>query len=194
MINRQPFYEHCRQHLFASKIFQGQVDGINHIIDEWEKRELTDLRWLAYILATVLHETGRSMQPVEEVGKGKGHKYGTKTKQSGKPYLWPNKIYYGRGHTQNTWYENYEALTKQAIKEGKGWDFLHHPELLLQTTPSIWATFHGMLTGMYTGRRLSDYLNGEQADYVNARRIINGVDCAVIIAGYAKTFYEALKK
>lgn len=188
MITRPLFFEHIRQHLFASKIFQAQVDGLTAILDEWEHRGLTDPRWLAYIMATVYHETGRRMQPVEEYGKGKGRWYGTKTKQSGKPYKYPNKIYYGRGIVQITWYENYDRIGGLT-----GVDLLTRPELALQMDVSLKITFGGMLNGWFTGRKLSDYLNGEQADFMNARRIINGIDCAEKIAGYAKEFYTAVK-
>jgi hypothetical protein len=84
-------------------------------------------------------------------------------------------------------------LTKAAATQGKDWDFLSNPDLLLQMEPSIWATFFAMRVGLYTGKKLSDYFSDKKEDWVNARRIINGVDCAVIIAGFAKAFYEAIK-
>jgi hypothetical protein len=175
-----------------------QVQGMEAILREWEAQQLTDLRWLAYILATTYHETARTMQPIAEYGKGKKYDYGKKLKMGGGPgnriaYETPNKIYYGRGHTQNTWYENYQRLTKAAATQGKDWDFLSNPDLLLQMEPSIWATFFAMRVGLYTGKKLSDYFSDKKEDWVNARRIINGVDCAVIIAGFAKAFYEAIK-
>lgn len=40
------------------------------------KRMRIPLSYLAYSLATVYHETGYSMQLVEEYGKGVGHEYG----------------------------------------------------------------------------------------------------------------------
>jgi hypothetical protein len=45
---------------------QDAVRGITAILDEWERRGLTDLRWLAYMLATVLAECGHDMLPVRE--------------------------------------------------------------------------------------------------------------------------------
>jgi hypothetical protein len=44
---------------------------------------------------------------------------------------------------------------------------------------------YGMRNGSFTGKKLSDYISGTTADYVNARRIINGTDRAELIAGYA---------
>ena len=110
------------------------------------------------------------------------------------PYTTPDKLYYGRGHTQNTWYENYEALTKAAKAAGHPWDFLNHPELLLQMEPSIWATFHGMKSGLYTGKRLLRYFNDTEEDWRNARKIINGLDRADLIADYGRAFFTAIKE
>jgi putative chitinase len=190
-INRISFYAKVRNAFGPLK--QTQVDGFDAVLNEWQKRDLKDMRWVAYILATVWHETAKTMQPVEEDGKGKGKDYGKKLKMGNGPhsrvgYTTPDKIYYGRGYTQNTWFENYDALTKAAQSQGFGWDFLNNPELLLQPRPSIWATFHAMTTGLYTGRKLSQYFNDVMDDNINARRIINGNDQAERIKGYALTF------
>lgn len=198
MIDRKHFYEIVRESLFEGALNQGQVDGMEAILKEWEAQQLTDLRWLGYILATAYHETARTMQPIEEFGKGKKYDYGKKLKMGGGPgkriaYTTPDKLYYGRGHTQNTWYENYERLTKAAKTHGKDWDFLNNPELLLQMEPSIWATYFAMQVGLYTGKKLKDYFNDKKEDWVNARRIINGTDKADLIAGYGKKFMAGLR-
>jgi fumarate reductase subunit D len=49
-----------------------------------------------------------------------------------------------------------------------------------------------MRTGMFTGRKLSDFFNDKRTDYKNARRIINGTDEASKIAGYAHEFETIL--
>jgi hypothetical protein len=163
------------------KLSQSQVIGIEAIIDEYQDRRLNDLRYLAYILATSWHETAGTMQPIEEYGKGHGHEYGNPV----------NGIaYYGRGYVQVTWMNNYEKLT-HANK--MGWDFVKYPELLLQIKPAIWATFYGMETGIFTGKKLNDYFNETKCDPLNARKIINGVDCALKIKGHYDDFLEALK-
>ena len=76
MINRKTFFYDVRVKLFGGRLDQRQVDGMNAILDEWEKRDLTDLRWLAYALATAFWETAHTMWPIEEWGKGQGHPYG----------------------------------------------------------------------------------------------------------------------
>lgn len=49
-----------------------------------------------------------------------------------------------------------------------------------------------MVDGWFTGRKLSQYFEGK-IDYQGARRIINGTDKAIMIAGYAQTFFNGLK-
>jgi len=49
-----------------------------------------------------------------------------------------------------------------------------------------------MMEGWYTGRRLADFFNAEREDWRNARRVINGVDEADRVAGYARLYYAAL--
>jgi hypothetical protein len=47
--------------------------------------------------------------------------------------------------------------------------------------------------GLFTGKKLSDYITASKTDYVNARKIINGTDKAALIAGYAKQFEQILR-
>lgn len=162
------------------KLKQSQVDSFNLIFDEYEKLGWTDKRHLSYLIATCWHETARTMQPIEEWGKGKGKAY-SKVENG--------KVYYGRGHVQITWLANYKKLTKANLK---GWDFVNVPELLLQNEPSIWATFYGMRTGLFTGKKLSDYFNDTKTDPVGARRIINGQDCAHLIEVLYNKFYNSI--
>lgn len=193
MINKEIFYNYIRASiLFKGKLTEMQVIGIESLLNEWDKNEYKDLRWLAYILATVYHETDKTMQPIEEYGKGKNKPYGKKIKYNGTHYEKPDKIYYGRGHTQNTWYEIYERLSIIAKIKGYHWDFLNHPELLLQIEPSAWVTIYAMTRGIYTGRRLSDYFNDKKEDSINARRTINLLDKAELISDYYNIFYKAL--
>ena len=195
LVNREQFYAGIRTNSLFDTITQEQVDSMNAILDEWDKRQLPDFRWLAYMLGTIYHETGRTMLPIEEVGKGSGHKYGQHIKYSGEAYTTPNQIYYGRGYTQNTWYEIYDMLTQAAKTSdysNDSWDFLNHPELLLQVVPSVWATFYCMLNGKYTGVSLKHYFTPDLEDWTSARKIINGLDCAGQIADYSKRFYKSL--
>lgn len=50
----------------------------------------------------------------------------------------------------------------------------------------------GMRRGAFTGRKLAHYFTAEGGDYINARRIINSLDCAQKIADYAVVFEAVL--
>lgn len=180
MINRKHLFDSVRESLFNGSISQHQVEGIDTILSEWEAQGLTDLRWLAYILATTFHETAKTMQPIEEYGKGKGRKYGVADKITG-------HAYYGRGYVQLTWKANYKTMGDLLGKP-----LVEEPELALEPDIAAQILFKGMIGGLFTGKKLADYFDADIEDWVNARRIINGVDCAKMIANYANEFYTAL--
>lgn len=184
------------------KLSQSQVDAINFIVDAMDRDKSITYPQGAYILATTWHETATTMLPIAEYGKGKGRPYGTWQRNSkGELYAYKNgnrntvylqseypHLYYGRGETQNTWFDNYDKLSKVFSV-----DFLKNPDLLLTQEWSTPVTIYSMKNGLYTGRKLSDYIHQSKKDYVNARRIINGTDKANLIAGYADTFEKALR-
>ena len=191
-MNRSSFYKSVRQSLFSGTLKQSQVDGMEAILNYWDSGKYTDKRWLAYMLATVFHETAHTMSPIEEYGKGKGHKYGRKFKMSGLPYSTPDKIYYGRGFVQLTWYENYEKMGNLL-----GVNLLEHPELALDLEIATKIMFEGMTKGAshagdFTGKSLEHYFTPEIENPVGARKIINGLDRAQTIAGYYYKFLVAL--
>ena len=187
MINRKFFFDQVRASLFSNKLKKKQVDGITAILDEWEaNNNKKDDRWLAYMLATTLHETAATMQPIEEYGKGKGRKYGRQCKLDGTAYNNTTNIFYGRGFVQLTWYENYELAGRKLNA-----DFIRFPEEVMNPVYATQIMFLGMAEGWFTGKKLADYFNPTKEDWVNARRIINKLDKAEKIAGYAKKFYAA---
>jgi putative chitinase len=49
-----------------------------------------------------------------------------------------------------------------------------------------------MIDGLFTGVSLEDFLNVTTTDWIHARKIINGMDKASAIAGYAQDFYTCL--
>ncbi|MEO7306764.1 MAG: glycoside hydrolase family 19 protein [Ferruginibacter sp.] len=188
MINKLFFFTQVRLSLFDGKLKQSQVDGITAILDEWEKNNnKKDDRWLAYMLSTTHHETGATMQPIEEFGKGKSRPYGKKLKMSRKAYTDTDNIFYGRGFVQLTWYENYEKAGKKLNH-----DFINNPEKVMELANASRIMFLGMTEGWFTGKKLGDYFTKTKEDWVNARRIINGLDRAEWIASYAKKYYAAI--
>ncbi len=160
--------------LFMGSFSERQLNGLNTIVEE--AGDIDD-RHLAYILATIFHETGRKMQPVTEYG--------------GEAYLKAKLYYpfYGRDLVQTTWRVNYEK-----VKEFSRIDVISNPELIGQMPLAARVAIKFMQQGWYTGKKLSDFFNNEISNPVGARRIINGMDKAELIAGYYELFLEAGKK
>ena len=70
-LQRKPFFDSVRADPCGGRLSQEQVDGMQSLLKEWEKRRPNgDLRHLAYMLATAYHETGGCMQPIREKGSG----------------------------------------------------------------------------------------------------------------------------
>jgi putative chitinase len=149
---------------------------------------ITDLRQRAYLLATVRHESDRRWYtknpadiwlPCDEIGKGKGHKYEIPVN---------GKVYYGRGFVQLTWAKNYITFSKLL-----GVDLVGNPELANDYDIAYKILSIGSADGLFTGKKLADYINDKTCDYVNARRVINGTDRAEPIAGRARKFEVLLR-
>jgi len=167
--------------LFGGKMSQSQVDGIEKIIEEWALRGFKDIRWLAYILATVYWETGKTMQCVEEAS------YMGKKKQLAHLIKAAYYPYYGRDLVQTTWKGNYEK-----VKKFTGIDVVTHPEKIADPAIAAKVAIEFMYRGWYTGKKLAHFFNDKEDDPINARRIINGKDQAEKIAGFYQVFYKAL--
>ena len=130
-----------------------------------------DKRKLAYILATAWHES--KFLPVRELRA----KWGTALYELQNRY-W-NTGYYGRGYVQLTWEENYRKFSQIL-----GVDLVKNPDLALNPKYAADILVIGMMKGLFTGRKLSDYINKQGYDYVNARRVVNALDRAQLISDY----------
>lgn len=141
--------------------------------------------WAAYILATAVHETAGQLRPIAEYGKGRGRDYGRPGRNRG-------QIAYGRGDVQLTWDANYERADRELGLNGR---LIDNYELALDPVISSKILVAGMTGGWFTGKSLNDYLPAiaTRAQFVFARRIVNGTDKADLIAGYAMTFQQALQ-
>lgn len=185
MINKQQTYANIRKSF--GLLTQKQVDGFEAIFNYWNMIGYKDSRWLAYMLATVWHECGKTMQPIEEYGKGKTKPYGQKFKFSKASYSLPNKIYYGRGFVQLTWFENYDLMGRIFAV-----DLLNKPELALDLELATKIMFYGMTKGSFTGKRLNQYFNDIADNPIGARKIINGEDKAELIRDYHVKFLKCI--
>lgn len=184
-MNKKPFFDSIRESLFGGSLTVEQVDGLALLLDVWYSHKThPDLptEWLAYILATAHWETGGRMQPVREIGRGAGKRYGIPDKRTG-------HVYYGRGHVQLTWADNYKRMGER-LNAG----LYRNPELALNPVISANIMFDGMVNGIFTGHKLADYIKpGVFVDYVGARRVVNRQDKAGLIAEMALKYEVALK-
>lgn len=189
MIDRKIFFDRIRAKPFGGSLKPETVKGVSAVLDEWERRKLTNLWWLADMLATVLGECGRNMLPVREGFKetdaqsrayvrGKGYKYAA---------IVNGQAYYGRGLVQLTWEANYRSMAKIL-----GIDLLGNPDLALQPEVAAQIMFEGMIRGTFTSKKLADFDFTTRTGRVQARRIINILDRADELADYCEAFHAAL--
>jgi hypothetical protein len=169
-----------------------QIQGLNTLLAKISADpDVTDIRWAAYMLATVKHECDGTWQPIEEGDDSKsGRPYNNAkavTDQDGKQYT---NTYYGRGYVQLTWDYNYRDI---GAALGMGEDLLIHPEKALDPDIAYKIMSYGMRKGSFTGKKLSDYIHDTICDYKNARRIINGLDQWALIKGYAEKLEAMLR-
>src|SRR6185436_17133920 len=175
MFDRKIFFDAVRGSLFHGAMTQRQVDGMNAILDAWEANpRAPDLRWLAYPLATTAHETGFTMWPIEEIGKGEGMSYGEPDPETG-------QTYYGRGFVQLTWRNNY-ARADEELGYGtpsKDFDSLEwNAGNALKLDVAAEVMFQGMDEGWFRSdskgvHNLDRWFNDTVDDAYMAREIIN---------------------
>jgi hypothetical protein len=204
MFNREAFYTHVRP-LFKGRLRQKQVDGFNAILDYWENdvERLTDyddpynveFKWLSYIFATVHHETAKTFQPIKEYGNNvyfhrmydiEGDRPQVAARL-GNTEPGDGIKYPGRGLVQLTGKRNYIFWS-----EVLGIDLVDNPDLAMDMKIATQILVKGMIDGAFTGRNLSRYFDDVKFDSRNARKIINGLDKADLIAGYGQSYFDVL--
>ncbi len=180
-IDKVKFYQEIREQGLFKIMTDDQVKSIEAIFNECELQEVTDKRQIAYVLATPYHECFNPKFPETRI---------TPIKEFGGDKYLKAKMYYpyfGRGFSGLTWLANYKREAKR-LKI----DLVNNPDLILEIPTAANSHVYCMKHGTYTGRKLSDYINGNKCDFINARRIINGTDRADLVKGYAEKFLAAL--
>jgi hypothetical protein len=192
-IDRKKFFTVVRDQLHAGHLTNDQVLGYTALLDAWEQKyDINPRSFLAYALATAFHETGTAIKPVREKGSDaylSKYDTGSLAKALGNTPAadGDGQRYAGRGDVQLTGAANYR---KAGLKLGI--DLIQHPDLALDPHVAAQIMFSGMLEGWFTGKSFKSFLINGVFQKVNARRIINGTDCAVKIAGYYDIYVKAL--
>ncbi len=179
------------------KLTQGMVSGLELLGRNMEADPaLKNVQWAAYMLATVKHECADTWQPIVERGpRAYFDKYETGTttgRRLGNTEAGDGYAYRGRGYVQITGRANYARMT-QVLKLGADADLVADPEQALRPAIAYRIMSVGMIRGLFTGKKLADYISAGACDYRNARRIINGIDQAARIAGYATTLEAIIR-
>jgi hypothetical protein len=97
--------------------------------------------------------------------------------------------YRGRGYVQLTWKNNYALFGRLT-----GHDLVNKPDEALQPKLAFEIMSRGMRDGLFTGRKIGDYMGTTttKPDYLNARQVINALDQAETIKGYAQQLERIL--
>lgn len=168
---------------------------------------ITDVRWAAYMLATVRHDCG-GWSPSEESG-GVNKNYGQATRAecpegSGR---FVENSYRGRGYVHLRHVENYRRADNHF---GLNCRLMQNPGLLItdrQLSYNVmsWGMREGIFRRVWSGdpHTLARYINDHVTDYFNARNIVNsdldpshGRDRQMngrIIEGYALIFEPIIR-
>lgn len=162
--------------------FSTREGTIHAIIEESRKQGLNLHSQIAYILATVKRETGDTFQPVRE-GDWIGHTSTDEYRRKHYRYY----PYYGRGYVQITWDYNYKAYSEKL-----GVDLFSQPDKALEPNNALFILIDGFKNGVFTGKKLSNYVNHIESDFFNARKCINGLDHAEQIKEFANEFLTKL--
>jgi predicted chitinase len=197
-INRQKFFAGYKAAFRG--LTQGQVSGLESLLSSLERdKELPYITYMAYMLATLKHETADTFQPITEYG---GQSYFSKydpvladtatrratARANGNTKKGDGYKYRGRGFVQITWKNNYKRLG-----DAIGYDLVNYPEKALDPVVAYQVMSYGMRKGIFTGKKLADYMSANKADYREARRIINALDKADTIKNYAIHFEKILR-
>lgn len=185
------FFDHQAFVVAYEKVFARLTASQYQGVDQWLAfiqldPEINNLRWVAYMLATVKHECANTFMPITEYGANSYFaKYERPTAISvrlGNTEAGDGLRFKGRGYVQITGRANYARLGRAL---GLGDAFVKQPALVLEPLNAYRIMSVSMRGGLFTGKKLTSYITDSSCDYVGARRIINGQDKAVEIADIA---------
>ncbi|BDS10876.1 glycoside hydrolase family 19 protein [Aureispira anguillae] len=177
-LQRERIIQACEQ-AFGS-LDATQKDSIRIIVQTFEQYGDKDFNKLIYILATTRHES--NFRPIEERRASPSQ---TDVYNRQNAYWYTG--YYGRGFVQLTHQRNYAKMSQLL-----GVDFVANPALVLKSSYAARILVQGMLQGAFTRKPLKNYINSSKVDFYTARRVVNGLDRAQRIEGYANLIAQAI--
>lgn len=205
-IDKKHFVNNYRR-LFGRGLTTAKEQAIFIITNAFEADpKMKSLRWLAYILATSMHESNDAFEPVVEGYWIKPdikrvnalYNYYAKNNPGALRTIFPNgkngNAYYGRGRVVQLTHDfNYRKASQKIYGDNR---LFNNPDMIIkQAECDMKVTFNGMIEGWFTGFKLEQFfpLGSNKANWKGARKIINGLDKASLIADYAIKFYELLE-
>ncbi|WP_104663406.1 hypothetical protein [Ensifer adhaerens] len=218
-MNRAAFHAALRD--TASGIFRAysttQFDSLEAIVLEARRRSVS-LCHLAAVLAEVHHETGGTMRPLEEnlnysarrltqVWPARFPTLASAEPYAGNPRKLANRVYGGRlGNVEGDdgWAFRGRGLAQITGRANYGkFGLVETPDRACDPATAIRILFDGMMQGLFTGKRLTDFdaVDSRSASpsdyrYAASRAIINGDvrQNGPTIEAYGRAFETALRK
>lgn len=182
--SHQAFYNAVRASLFAGRITNSQFDRLSILLNKLASYPNVSEEQGAYILATAHWETDRFLA-MEEYASGDAYEgradLGNTQKGDGRRFK-------GRGFPHLTGRKNYEWGAHVS-----GRDIVFMPSLAADPDISAVLLITGQMSGDFTGVGLGRFINDEKTDFVNARKVHNGLDRAELIADIAERYLAAIK-
>jgi len=180
-------------HIFKKDLLPEKVEKLHpdvwmdvvHIVDECLAEGCT-IEQTAYILATAYHESRLGLW-MEELASGKAYEG---RKSLGNTVRGDGVRFKGRGFVQLTGRRNYTYWAKRLKMP-----LLSNPDLVKESEVAARILVEGMMEGTFTGVGLPRFVSklGETVDFINARKVVNGLDRAAMIAGHADAALAYLK-
>lgn len=177
------FYGSIRETLFGGKITEYQFSLLSALVQRIETFPFHGVKQMAYVLATAHWETGR-FRYMEEIASGGAYE---KRADLGNTQKGDGPLFKGRGYVMLTGRKNYEWAA-----DNVDMSLIEFPENASRPHIAAEIIITGMVEGVFTGKKLDDYITGEKADYYGARAIVNGTDRAELIADLAERYEKAL--
>lgn len=167
---------------------------IKILLDSCKANGITDLGQIAYILGTVRRESNMGNLMIEKISDEKANTAYAKIIGNGDASSGDGARFKGRGYVQITGRANYAEWGDRL-----GVDLISNPDKAAEPAIAAKICVIGMKEGAYTKRaKLSDFINGSNRDFFNARKIVNPREIdrypekVKYIVAYAESYYKVL--